>query len=114
MAVGTVSLRRCMGGGVADRMHATRPPQAAMLFDDEADPCWDDRSLLGDLYSEILHQDTCQPTTADGLALVTALAVETSFPPSTGSTAWACCSRLPCDSSGRWGRAACRCWARGV
>ncbi|WP_158828107.1 hypothetical protein [Streptomyces sp. NRRL S-118] len=51
-----------------------------MLFDGEVDPCWDDRSFLGEFYSEILHQDTCQPATADGLALVTALAVDDRIP----------------------------------
>ncbi|QLJ02934.1 hypothetical protein HZZ00_19310 [Streptomyces sp. NEAU-sy36] len=31
-------------------------------------------------YSEILHQDACQPATADGRALVTALAVDDRVP----------------------------------
>ncbi|MEU9141338.1 hypothetical protein AB0D33_36300 [Streptomyces sp. NPDC048404] len=43
---------------IADLMPGPRPPQAAMLFDAEVDPYWDDRGLLGDFYSEILHQDT--------------------------------------------------------
>jgi hypothetical protein len=51
-----------------------------MLFGGEIDPCWDDRSFVGDFYSEILHQDTCQPATADGLALVAALAVDDRIP----------------------------------
>ncbi|MEU0398746.1 hypothetical protein ABZ318_00530 [Streptomyces sp. NPDC006197] len=51
-----------------------------MLFDAEVDPYWDDRSFLGDFYNEILHQDTCQPDTAVGLALLAALAVDDRIP----------------------------------
>ncbi|WP_380286457.1 hypothetical protein [Kitasatospora purpeofusca] len=51
-----------------------------MLFDAEADPCWDDRRFLGDFYNEILHQDTCRPDTADGLALLAVLAVDDRIP----------------------------------
>ncbi|CAM5273348.1 hypothetical protein GCM10010329_79000 [Streptomyces spiroverticillatus] len=69
-------IRQLFRDVIADRIQGPRPPQAAILFDDEVDPCWDDRSFLGDFYSEILHQDTCQPATADGLALVAALAVD--------------------------------------
>ncbi|MFF2363800.1 hypothetical protein ACFVU0_13930 [Streptomyces sp. NPDC058122] len=67
---------------IADRMPGPRPLQAAMLFDAEVevDPCWNDRSFLGDFCSEILHQDACQPATADGLALVTALVVDDRIP----------------------------------
>ncbi|MEU4173307.1 hypothetical protein AB0F46_41540 [Streptomyces sp. NPDC026665] len=73
-------IRQLFRDVIADRMQGPRPPQAAMLFDAEVDPCWDDRSFLGDFYSEILHQDTCQPATADGLALVAALAVDDRIP----------------------------------
>ncbi|MEE1750986.1 hypothetical protein [Streptomyces sp. SP18CS02] len=65
---------------IADRMPGRRPPQAVMLFGSETDPCWDDRSFLADFYNEILHQDTCQPATADGLALVAALALDERIP----------------------------------
>ncbi|MFD8010764.1 hypothetical protein [Streptomyces sp. NPDC058955] len=51
-----------------------------MLFDAEVDPGWDDRSFLGDFYNEILHQDTCRPDTAGGLALPAALAVDDRIP----------------------------------
>lgn len=65
---------------IADRMPERRPPQAALLFDSEIDPSWDDRSFLTDLYNEILHQDTCQPDTADGIPLLAALAVDDRVP----------------------------------
>ncbi|MFD8676524.1 hypothetical protein ACFV1A_26020 [Streptomyces seoulensis] len=69
-------IRQLFRDVIADRLPGPRPSQAAMLFDAESDSSWDDRSFLGDFYSEILHQDTCQPATADGLALVKALAVD--------------------------------------
>ncbi|MFE7268439.1 hypothetical protein ACFU9B_41780 [Streptomyces sp. NPDC057592] len=69
-------IRQLFQDVIADRLPGPRPPQAAMLFDAEADPYWDDRSFLGDFYNEILHQNTCRPATADGLALVAALAVD--------------------------------------
>ncbi|MEU7024347.1 hypothetical protein ABZ990_27380 [Streptomyces sp. NPDC046203] len=65
---------------VADRLTGAMPPQAAMLFAAETDPSWDDRSFLGDFYGEILHQDTCRPDTADGLALLAALAAGDRIP----------------------------------
>lgn len=73
-------IRQLFRDVIADRMQGPRPPQAAMLFDGEVDPCWDDRSFLGDFYSEILHQVTCQQATAGGLALVAALAVDDRIP----------------------------------
>lgn len=51
-----------------------------MLFDSTADPSWDDRSFLADFYSEILHQDCSRPDTADGLALLAALALDDRVP----------------------------------
>ncbi|BAU87779.1 hypothetical protein SLA_6913 [Streptomyces laurentii] len=52
-----------------------------MLFDAEIDPHGGgDRGFLADFYNEILHQDTCRPDTADGLALVAALAVDDRIP----------------------------------
>ncbi|MFB7714026.1 hypothetical protein [Streptomyces sp. NPDC056105] len=51
-----------------------------MLFGAEIAPSWDDRSFLGDVYNEILHQDACQPATADGLVLFAALAVDDGIP----------------------------------
>ncbi|MFD5814140.1 hypothetical protein [Streptomyces sp. NPDC127038] len=73
-------IRQLFRDVIADRMPGPRPPQAAMLFDAQVDSCWDDRSFLGDFYNEILHQDNCQPATADGLALVAALAVDDRIP----------------------------------
>ncbi|MFF1840014.1 hypothetical protein ACFVXE_38635 [Streptomyces sp. NPDC058231] len=73
-------IRRLFRDVIADRLPSRRPPQAALLFDAEIHPCWDDRSFLGDLYNEILHQDTCQPATADGLALIAALALDDRIP----------------------------------
>ncbi|MFH7594753.1 hypothetical protein WDV06_06535 [Streptomyces racemochromogenes] len=75
-------IRRLFRDVVADRLPDPLPPQAAMLFDSWVDPFWtDDRFFLGDFYSEILHQDTCQPGTADGVPLLAALAVDDRVPP---------------------------------
>ncbi|MCX5114813.1 hypothetical protein OOK13_41475 [Streptomyces sp. NBC_00378] len=73
-------IRQLFRDVIADRLPGPGPPQAAMLFDTEVDPYWDDQSFLADFYNEILHQDTCQPATADGLALAAALAVDDRIP----------------------------------
>ncbi|MFI5534106.1 hypothetical protein ACIA8O_36775 [Kitasatospora sp. NPDC051853] len=73
-------IRQLFRDVIADRLPGRRPPQAAMLFDAEIDPSWDDRSFLGDFYNEILHQDTCQLATADGAVLLAALAVDDRVP----------------------------------
>ncbi|MFI6289621.1 hypothetical protein ACIBCM_33635 [Streptomyces sp. NPDC051018] len=73
-------IRQLFRDVIADRMPGPRPPQAAMLFDTETDPYGDDRSFLGDFSNEILHQDTCRPATADGLALLAALAADDRIP----------------------------------
>jgi hypothetical protein len=73
-------IRQLFRDVIADRMPGCRPPQAVMLFGSEIDPCWDDRNFLADFYNEILHQDTCQPATADGLSLIAALAVDDRIP----------------------------------
>ncbi|WP_420037764.1 hypothetical protein ACN2WE_40900 [Streptomyces sp. cg28] len=73
-------IRQLFRDVIADRLPGRRPRQAAMMFDAGIDPCWDDRSFLGDFYNEILHQDTCQPATADGLVLLAALAVDDRIP----------------------------------
>ncbi|MFD6760542.1 hypothetical protein [Streptomyces roseolus] len=73
-------IRQLFRNVIADRLPGPRPPQAAMLFDSETDPYGDDRSFLGDFFNEILHQDTCRPDTADGLALVAALAADDRIP----------------------------------
>ncbi|MEV4682974.1 hypothetical protein [Streptomyces kurssanovii] len=73
-------IRQLFRDVIADRLPGRRPPLAAMLFDAEIDPFWDDQSFLGDFYNEILHQDTCQPATADGLVLLAALAVDERIP----------------------------------
>ncbi|MFF7453429.1 hypothetical protein [Kitasatospora sp. NPDC008115] len=75
------TVRQLFRDVIADRLPGRRPPQAALLFCAETDPCWDDERLfLGDFYNEILHQDTCMPGTADGLALLAALAVDERIP----------------------------------
>ncbi|MFF8599951.1 hypothetical protein ACF06M_25950 [Streptomyces sp. NPDC015238] len=52
-----------------------------LLFGSENDPCWDDdRSFLADFYNAILHQDTCQPGTAEGLVLLVTLALDERVP----------------------------------
>ncbi|MGA5194176.1 hypothetical protein [Streptomyces exfoliatus] len=73
-------IRQLFRDVIAKRLPGRRPPQAAMLFGAETDPCWDDRTFLGDFYNEILHQDTCQTATADGLVLLAALAVDDRIP----------------------------------
>ncbi|MGW1120741.1 hypothetical protein ACWD5B_27130 [Streptomyces tanashiensis] len=73
-------IRQLFRDVIADRLPSPRPPQAAMLFDAEHDPYWDDQSFLGDFYNQILHQDTCRPDTAAGLALLAALAVDDRIP----------------------------------
>ncbi|MEU5660507.1 hypothetical protein ABZ802_33565 [Streptomyces sp. NPDC047737] len=74
-------IRQLFRDVIADRLTGPRPPQAAMLFGAEIDPYWeDDWSFLGDFYNEILHQDTCQPDTADGLVLLAALALDDRVP----------------------------------
>ncbi|MFJ8983048.1 hypothetical protein [Streptomyces sp. NPDC102282] len=75
-------IRRVFRDVIADCLADPRPPQAAMLFQSSVDPFWtDDRFFLGDFYNEILHQDTCQPGTADGVPLLAALAVDGRVPP---------------------------------
>ncbi len=73
-------IRQLFRDVIADRLRDRMPLQAAMLFDSETDPAWDDRSFLAEFYNEILHQDTCQPSTAEGLALLAALAVDDRIP----------------------------------
>ncbi|MFD5437829.1 hypothetical protein ACFWJ4_37475 [Kitasatospora sp. NPDC127067] len=73
-------IRQLFRDVIADRLPGRRPPQAAMLFDAETYPSWDERSFLGDFYNEILHQDTCRPATADGVVLLAALAVDSRVP----------------------------------
>ncbi|GAA3030702.1 hypothetical protein GCM10020229_47640 [Kitasatospora albolonga] len=73
-------IRQLFRNVIADCLPGRRPPQAAMLFDAEIDPFWDDRSFLGAFYNEILHQDTCQPATADGLVLPAILAADDRVP----------------------------------
>ncbi|MFF3123762.1 hypothetical protein ACFVRD_15695 [Streptomyces sp. NPDC057908] len=73
-------IRQLFRDVIADRLPDRRPPQAAILFGSEADPSWNDRSFLADFYNEILHQDTCQPDTADGIPLLAALAVDDRVP----------------------------------
>ncbi|MFL9683717.1 hypothetical protein [Streptomyces sp. KL110A] len=75
-------IRRVFRDVIVDRMAGLQPPQAAMLFQSSVDPLWtDDRFFLGDFYNEILHQDTCQPGTADGVPLLAVLAVDDRVPP---------------------------------
>lgn len=75
-------IRRLFRDVITDRLAGPQPPQAAMLFQSSVDPFWtDDRFFLGDFYNEILHQDTCQPDTADGVPLLATLAVDDRVPP---------------------------------
>ena len=73
-------IRQLFRDVIADRLPDRMPLQAAMLFDSAIDPAWDDRAFLAEFYNEILHQDTCQPATADGLVLLAALAVDDRIP----------------------------------
>ncbi|WP_306312057.1 hypothetical protein [Streptomyces hydrogenans] len=75
-------IRRVFRDVIVDRLAGLQPPQAAMLFQSSVDPLWtDDRFFLGDFYNKILHQDTCQPGTADGVPLLAVLAVDDRVPP---------------------------------
>ncbi|QIQ03628.1 hypothetical protein [Streptomyces liangshanensis] len=75
------SIRRIFRDVVADRLPDRRPPQAALLFGPADDPYRDDDGgFLADFFSEILHQDTCLPGTADGVPLLAALAVDDRVP----------------------------------
>ncbi|MFI8181059.1 hypothetical protein OG539_07730 [Actinacidiphila glaucinigra] len=75
-------IRRIFRDVVADRLpDRHRVPQAEMLFAPMADPYWeDDHRFLGDFYSVILHQDTCQAATAEGLVLLAVLATDDRVP----------------------------------
>lgn len=75
-------IRRVFRDVITDRLTDPWPPQAAMLFQSSVDPFWtEDRFFLADFYNGILHQDTCQPRTADGVPLLAALAVDDRVPP---------------------------------
>ncbi|MFF7214774.1 hypothetical protein ACFZAU_30240 [Streptomyces sp. NPDC008238] len=75
-------IRRIFRDVIADRVpERDRPSQAHMLFMPVADPSWDDdRWFLGDFYNGILHQDTCQASTAEGLVLLAVLAGDDRVP----------------------------------
>ncbi|MCX4816606.1 hypothetical protein OG601_39055 [Streptomyces sp. NBC_01239] len=73
-------IRQLFRDVIADRMPDHMPLQTAVLFGPEVDPAWDDQAFLAEFYNEILHQDTCQPYTADGLALLAALAADDRIP----------------------------------
>lgn len=67
---------------VADRFPSiavTGP--AALLFGPRIEHDWDDRGFLSYFYNGILHQGTCWPTTADGVPLLAAIAVDDRVPP---------------------------------
>ncbi|THA80272.1 hypothetical protein [Streptomyces sp. A0592] len=55
------------------------PAQAELLFADA--PFDSDREFLGDFYNEILHQDTCNELTHEGVPLLAALAADDRVPP---------------------------------
>ncbi|GAA2021436.1 hypothetical protein GCM10009839_18080 [Catenulispora yoronensis] len=74
-------IRRIYRDVVADRFqNADMPPHAAPLFDVNFGPYRNDRDFLGDFYNSILHQDTCNQFTADGVPLLAALAVDDRVP----------------------------------
>ncbi|MGW2350838.1 hypothetical protein [Actinacidiphila glaucinigra] len=75
-------IRRIFRDVAADRLpDPHRLPQAEMLFAPMADPYWEDNlRFLGDFHSEILHQDTCQAGTAEGLVLLAVLATDDRVP----------------------------------
>ncbi|MER5965393.1 hypothetical protein [Streptomyces sp. NPDC002057] len=69
-------------GDAATEGAGTPPAQDPAAGRRRSDPLWtDDRFILGDFYTGILHQDTCQPGTADGVPLLTALAADDRVPP---------------------------------
>lgn len=66
---------------VADRLPSiTVSGPAALLFGTRIEQDWDDRRFLSHFYNGILHQDTCWPTTADGVPLLAAIAVDDRVP----------------------------------
>lgn len=75
-------IRRIFRDVIGDRLpDGRRIPQAAMLFEPLADPFWEsDLWFLSDFYSVILHQDTCRPSSAEGVRLIAALAVDDRVP----------------------------------
>ncbi|WUH98008.1 hypothetical protein OHR68_31565 [Spirillospora sp. NBC_00431] len=74
-------IRRTFRRVVDDRVEAGRVPiHAQVLYDAEFGPFWDERDFLGFFYNEILHQDTCDPHTADGVEVVAWLAVDDRVP----------------------------------
>jgi hypothetical protein len=75
-------IRRIFRDVVADRLpEDTMPPQAALLFTEHHDPHWtSDRFFLGDFYNVILHQDTCRASTAAGIPMLAALAIDDRVP----------------------------------
>ncbi|GAA1966797.1 hypothetical protein [Catenulispora subtropica] len=67
---------------IAERFQTVpEAPQAKPLFADPPRVGWDDRGFLRDFYNDILHQDTCDPHTADGVPLLVAIAVDDRVPP---------------------------------
>jgi hypothetical protein len=75
-------IRQIFRDVTADRFRGRMmPPHARMLFEPEYGPITTDREFLSDFYNDILHQDTCDQHTAEGVPLVAALAVDDRVPP---------------------------------
>jgi hypothetical protein len=74
-------IRRTFRRVVDERVGAGRVPlHAQVLYDPVFGPFQDDRAFLGFFYNEILHQDTCDPHTADGVQVVAWLAADDRVP----------------------------------
>ncbi|MGA4539290.1 hypothetical protein ACPA54_04785 [Uniformispora flossi] len=56
------------------------PASALVLYDPAFGPFHDNRDFLGFFTNEILHQDTCSPSTADGVEIVAWPAVDDRVP----------------------------------
>lgn len=96
-------IRRVFRDVIADRLADPRPPQAAMLFQSSVDPFWtDDRFFLGDFYNGILHQDTCQPGTADGVPCWRPWPLMTGCHHSSVSKRSTCCSAWQLSPAATW------------
>ncbi|MFE7561905.1 hypothetical protein [Kitasatospora sp. NPDC057500] len=74
-------IRRIFRAVAVDRFrNRTMPPHAGLLFGPEFGPWDSDRDFLGEFYNEIHHQDTCDVSTAKGVPLLVALAVDDRVP----------------------------------
>ncbi len=79
-------IRRTFRAMAVDRFrNRTMPRQAELLFEPESGPWSSDRDFLSEFHNEIHHQDTCDQSTADGVPLLVAPAVDDRVPAGPGA-----------------------------